>query len=638
MNETMEKAKFMKKASALAKSSRQYIEGLWNIGIDVSRINASITSLFSSIFNTLVKAFVRVVSFSRGIREFTLPRFTFLPPFNLWSRRVTPPEEEYPPTEMGRANVSFLFKVTVARKIARELAERVAVTTPKPALLPIPPPRVEVEFEEEELAKEPAAELIEKPARPASYFVTDLQRRFESKLAPSVKGMTSAFQEFGRHAFLLAPLVTGAKSFLMAPTPRLWHAPSQLFIAPPEKEAAQIGSPHQLGLQHRPSAIGPREEVKVEPPLPSAKLTIRMAAPPVSMPVARLRPDAVSSLEYAARLPSTLLEQEVPILRTMPPFPRISAPKSPLPSIKPSFRYSRPTSPPMGPSQIDRLLEEIFPSLTFWIYAVSEMLRSTALGLPAVSVVASTVQRTVTQALVHPISSFEKLRTLGTQAELFSTGLMLSKPETGVERIAVEAFSLPVTVASLIAAHSQNYFPLIGEPRISETWESFEPTQAPPKETAVLGEMPRVKGPSKLEAIVGLAAVESSIAQNLHQQFTTLTREIEVFRSSYGERLGELSAFGPIGTTTLSAGAGGRLARAPTLLPTLQPHVPHVLSTPIARAPSPPKLRPISPTIQNTFNITISAEEAEEDLRDLERKVAQILSDQIRRYYGSMRL
>ena len=565
MNDAKEKVEFMKKPFELAKSSRQYIERFWKKGIDVSKFSASIASLFSSVLNRMVKTVVRVVSFNRGIHELFLTRFMFLPPFGLWSRKVTPPEEEYFPTEMGRANVSFLFNVTVARKTAAELARRVAAKTPKPALLPRPAPLPEAELIEE---------TVGEPAETVPHIVADLQSRFESKLAPSIKGVASALQEYGRQAILPVPLLVMPRPLLAGPA-RLEGPPSHPLVTPPEKEMPEVGLPER----------------------------------PLHARVVSLRPEAVRSFRYATGLPSIVLEREIPILKRMAAFSLVSPPKPPPPSIEPSYRYPRlATLPPMRPSQIGQALEEVSPSLSSWIYGVSEILRGTALSLSAVPVAASTAERVVTETLVQPVSGLEAPRTLGTQ-EPVSPYLAPSRPETGVGRTEVEAFRLPAIVASLIVALSQRY-PLL--------------------ETAAPGRMPEVKTFSKLPTVIALAAAESLIAQRLQHESSALIREMQVARSSYGERLGELGASGPIRTTML-----GKLATAaPSLLSTLEPYAPGISSVP----PPPARLGPVSPSVQNTFNITISAESAEEDLRDLERKINRILSEQMRRYYGSTRI
>jgi hypothetical protein len=41
---------------------------------------------------------------------------------------------------------------------------------------------------------------------------------------------------------------------------------------------------------------------------------------------------------------------------------------------------------------------------------------------------------------------------------------------------------------------------------------------------------------------------------------------------------------------------------------------------------------------RDTINVNVFADTAEEDLRDLERKISRILSEQISRYYGSSKV
>jgi hypothetical protein len=417
---------------------------------------------------------------------------------------------------------------------------------------------------------------------------------------------------------LLAPLPEMPKPLPAAPS-RLEGPQPLPLMAPPEKRAPQ------LGLPEKPEAVIP------EIPSPPHKEAKVESSPPISIPVVKLRPEAARAFEYATGLPSVVVEREVPVLGATAAFPLVSPLKRPPPSIGLSYRYPRPsTLSPMRPSQIGRILEEVSPSLTSWIYGVSEILRGTAVSLSAVPIAASAAQRVVTETLIQPVSSLEAPKTLGTQ-EPVSPGLTPSRPEMGVRHVEVEAFKIPAIVASLVVALGQRYPLLFGEPATSEPWEiPFEPARVAPEETSALGRMGEVRSFSKLPTVIALAAAESLIAQRLHHEFNVLSREMQVARSSYGERLGELGAFGPIRTTMLT-----KLAKAaPALLPTLEPFVPGVPS-----APSPPaRVGPVGPSIQNTFNLTISAESAEEDLRDLERKVSRILSEQMRRYYGSTRI
>jgi hypothetical protein len=123
LNESMEKTRHIQRVLALARSSEQYIERLWGVKIDVSRFGDFLVPLFSSIINTVVKASTQLASYSGTIRELSLNRILSLPPLDFLFREVTPVEEKFAPIETGRANVSFLLNVTVARKTAKKLTE-----------------------------------------------------------------------------------------------------------------------------------------------------------------------------------------------------------------------------------------------------------------------------------------------------------------------------------------------------------------------------------------------------------------------------------------------------------------------------------------------------------------------------------
>jgi hypothetical protein len=639
LNESTEKTRYIQKALELARSSGQYIERLWRVKIDVSRFGDFIAPIFSSIFDTLVNAVTQVASYSGTIRELSLNRIMFLPPFDFLFRTATTSEEEFAPIEMGKANVSFLFTVTAARKTARTLTKRIATRTPKSALTLAPLFEAEV-----------IEETVEEPAKTVPNLVADFQSSFESKLAPSTKSMMSALQKSSRQTFLplsllamSTPVITGSSRFEGLP-----YQPS---VALPEKEAPQ------LSLSERPLAASPsvtsypHKEIKAEfLPLVSVsvvkfgaeatrsvgyaaglpnillqreisilKLPVSPAvsAPivesPVSMPIEGLRPDVVDALESVAKLPSFVFDQNIPILNSLA-LSLVSTPKKSLPSIKPASRYTKSAT-----------FEEISPHLTSWVYNVSEILRDTTLSLSAVPSVASTVGKIVTEFLLQPMSSVE--------APLFLTihevDLAPSRPETGGKSIAVEAFKLPQIVASLVVGLGQKYPLLSGGAEIRKTLTStVELTGVIPEETLPLGTVPEVETFSKLSTVIALASTESLIAQRLQEDYNILIKGIHVARSSSGETLSALGAFSPTRTTMVS-----RMAAASTFLSSRAksshwgPSVPQ----------RPSKLSPAKSTVQNTFNITI-AESTDEDLRDLERKISRILSEQIRRYYGSSRI
>jgi hypothetical protein len=633
----MEKASIMEKPIELAKSSQQFIEGLCRLAAEVSQFLSPITSIFSSFFDILANVIMHEVSFNRVVYELALTRFMFLSPYDLRMRRTAQPEEEYLPPDIGRTNISFLFNVTVARKIVADLSRRLAMQVPKSALFPALAPSPEPKRTEEAIEKtieEPAetvfpivaplpetgaeGKAIEEPTKLVFHIVADLQRRLESKLAPSVKGMASALQEYGRQTFLLTPLLASPGPLLIEPT-RLEGFPPQPLVTPAEKEIPHVSFPERP-LAEISQVPPPYKEALVEPkPL---DLTLRV----------RLSPEILRPFGFAARLPTIVSEQESPILKVAAALSRVSPPMLPSLGFEPSYRYPAPAasaSAPMRPSQISRLLEEISPSLTSWIYGESEILRGTAVSLSAVPVAASTAQRIVTEALVQPISGSETPQTFSGE-ESVSPVLTTATREARFGQGGVEAFRLPAIVTSLVAASIQRYSLLFAEPAVAETYRApFEMERVSPEESTVLGQMPEEKRYSRLPAVIALAAAESLIVKRLQHEFTAFVKEMQVARSTYGETLAGLGAAGPVRTTML-----GELAAAPVFPSTIEPYAPRVPSGP------PPSARsiPVASPTQNTVNLTISAESTEEDLRDLERKINRILSEQISRYYGSTRI
>jgi hypothetical protein len=641
----MEKAEFMKKPFTLVGESQQYIRRLWENGIGVLKSGASISSFFSFILNALTKAVMQAVTFSMEIRKLSLNRFAFLPILDFWSRRTPPPEAEYFSAEMGRPNVSFMLNVTVARRIASKLVKRIAPKTSKPA------PLLESENE-----KETSEERVDEMAKNVPYIVADLQSRFKSRLAPSLKGMALALQEYGKQPVLLtipeqslAEPSSGEDVPLHPPMPSREWKPLEVESSerPLRKRRARAARLKQSPLLSAsrmrvtsgaarafgfaaglPSIVHPREAEAISPHVKLPDETIKSI---VSAPAETSKPDVVSLFEYAARFPRILLDLDFQILKRLAGFSLFPPSKTSAHEAVSSHGYPKSTTlAPTHPSQIGLLLKELSPSLSSWVYGVSEVLRGTSLSLSAVPVAASTAERVVTETLVQPIPGSSAPLIFGAPDQL-SDERSVKLGERGVELIEPKAFQLPAIITSLIVALNQKYPILSNEPITSETYEtSLEMTRGSPEEIPAISKLPEVKNFSKLPTVIALAAAGNLITQRLHHEFNTLVKEIQLSRSSYGEKLDELSAFSPINAPVLS-----KLAKAAPALPqTLQPYVPGIPSSP----PPFPRLSQVSPPTQNTFNITISAESAEEDLRDLERKINKILSEQIRRHYGSTRI
>lgn len=611
----MEKTEFPQKVIAFEQSYPHQIERLLEIGTEVSKFWASVTSWVSHFFITLNQIILQEMSFIARVCNLSITRFASLPPLDLWLRRTAPQvEEAYPSTEMERANISFVLNLTAARKIVSDLTKRVAVQTPRSLFLFSPPSGLpEAEFLQERVetpvkepaempAKEPLEAHLEKPleeplgerARTVLGVAADLPSRFESKLASSIKGLTSAVQEYSRQKIWLTPLLTMPKPVVSKVPARVETLPRRPQVARSEYVTPQAGLPKEPLLE--------RKEAPAEPE----------PQPQISMPTVELNQKAAKTFMHAAELPSILFGMETALSLST------TATPSPLPL-----------------PQITRLIEGASPSLTSWIYGESEVLRRTGLSLSVVPIAAATAEKIVTETLVQPTSSFEA--PLPPQAAgSVPTGLPTFRPETIAESAGYKTFRLPAMLVSLMVAQGQKYPLFLTEPSVSQVYEaSAESTQIATEKTAAPSGMLVGGRGSKLPTVIALAAAESLIAQRLQLEFGSLVKELHVPRSSYVEAMSDLGSVGPVRTTML-----GRLAEvAPGVSPALapfRPMTPSVAQQPPLARPSP--LSPPSPPVQNAFNITVSGERTEEDLRDLERKISQIISEQVRRYYGSTKI
>jgi hypothetical protein len=692
----MEKADFLQKPIELALSSQRSIEELWRIGTEVSRLYAPIASIFSSFFTILFNTILQL-GFNKAIYEFTLTRFDLLFPYDLWTKRATPLEEETLATEPVKPNVSF-HNLLLVRRLASEVASRIVKQTPKPTLLPTTAARLKPEAEEEvgAMPSEAAPEktLVER--------IADLQSELGSKIAPSMMSLSSAFMEYERQAVPLAffaamrtPSLLDLTGFEGVPAHRFAAptetvTPAAILAEPPLAESSRALPPHEamhLGLTigirlsdtasrsfgyaaelpvyiraHQKSIIAegaPLDSIlggrfssnalqsfsfANELPLlmlERQKLTKAETGPLGLTTSIRPSSKALRSFSYATKLPAVVSGRHAPFLRIATTLSRILARFSqPTTSVTGGKPYLLPaaiseTPPSMPLSQIDLLMKETSPSLTSWIYGESEILRGTGVSLSAVPIAASTAEKILTETLTQPILTTETPPTYGDH-ERVSQIVTPTRYEAGAKRGAVEAFRLPLILTSLAASYAQAYTLPLAEPAVGEIYEtSLEVGRVSTEQPKTPRETLEEKKFSRLPVVLALASAESLITQRLQHELTAFTKEIQTTMSTYGEAVTEIGTAGPIRATMLS-----ELASSPTLPPTLIP--PHVIETYTPRAPPvPPPLSrpsPLSSTIQNTINLTVSAETAEEDLRDLERKISRILSEQISRYYGSSRI
>ncbi len=608
----MEKTDFLEKPLELAQQSQFLVEKLWETQTEISKFYAPLTSIFSSIFSSINNALLQELSLNKAIYDLALTRFALLFPYDLWAGSEPQLEEEYLAAETGSPNISFMLHFSVARKLVSSLAAKPFRQTSERALFPAGAPSPGAEAAEAVFKKS----LEEAPETNLFHSIAQLQNEVKSKLAPSAKSTSSVLSASGGEALPLSLFAATSMPELLSHT-AFRHLASYRFPATPAEKA-----PAERDLTEESFVLGVAEAA--QPGLPAG---------------IRLSSDALRSLGYAAELPAVISEP-LPFLEIAVSLPWTSSWFQPAvtsaPNIKPPYHYPAPisgTPTPMPPSQLSLLLKEISPSLTSWVYGASQVLRRTVGGPSAAAVAASTAEKLVTETLTQPISSWEAPRTYGKRG-LVSQRLTSTKLETEVRRGAVETFWSSSVLPAFVASYAQTYRFPPAELAVGEVYEApfgagrvySEHLAAPsefPSETAATQKL------SRLSVMLALVATEGLIAQRLRHEMAGFAKEIEVAQSTYGEALAEIGAVGPVRTTMLGELASG--LAAPSALEPYAPSAPPV-SLPPRRPP------PVAPTAQTAVNLTISAETAEEDLRDLERKINRILSEQISRYYGSSKL
>ena len=458
-------------------------------------------------------------------------------------------------------------------------------------------------------------------------IVTTFQYGFNSKIAPSMKGMTSILRRV-HSSQLASPLRMTSKP---VKTSQVESASTYPMGTAPEKEVPQSR------LSEDPSVSSFPQEVNTE------ILAV------VSIPVFQFEASAARSVGYAARLPRTLMQQGSPILANLAAFPTVSAesaeaqvsmpfeesgpkvvgsavlsktsPETAAPTMAPSPCYVESAAfPLMGISPLSTTVKEISPYLSALAYSVSRAVRATVPRISAVPAAASTAAKFVRRTLLQRVSSVEAPKVLS------RSGHALSRPKIEGKPIEVEAFRLPQMVTSLFVGLSQQYPLLSDEAEIGEALASTIDMTVVPEETLLLDTMPEMKTISKLSTAITSASSERLVAQSLKQEPGSLNGGLYIARSLPAETFG-VRTFSPLRATNVSGMAGA------SRLASRGKPVPWGPSGP----PRTPNMGPAHRTVQNTFNITL-AEAKDADLRDLERKINRILSEQIRRYYGSTKI
>jgi hypothetical protein len=649
LSEVMEKVDFIQKPIEMAQSSQYFIESLWEIVTEVSKLYPPLISVFSYFFGFLVNTIRYQSSLYRSIQEFTLTRFDLLFPYNLEAEEVKLRGGEYFPAQTGKLATPFLLNLSVVRAVSKAAAP----LAKKPAkLAPFPKPQkpeITGKVSEKQLAEAPQENIVQ--------HIAEVQTQLWSRLTPSMTTLSSTLLEYERQAVPITFLAAASKPVVLDRTVFAGLTPYR-FVTPLEEENVKSAYPESLTpieeQKEKPSypqpfvtplkeekrkpsfPEPPSKEVPREPPLDKAVMA--EAAPSERTGGIPLSLGTLSAVGYATKLPTAISKKQTTFLKSVTPISR-SEPSPPATSlsIAPSPHYAGTmpeTITPIPPSQINLLLKKISTAFTSWIREGAVTLRDSQVSLSALPIAASAVEKLLAETLMQPVSSLEAPPTYEDHEPISRLPPTKFKPE---ERHApVEAFRLPSILTSHMAYYTQTYPWLPTEPAVKQTYETpFEVEQLTSEEPTTPSEISETQKPSKLPITFALAATENLITQRRQQELTAFMKKIQVSRSTYAKAVADLGAAGPIRTTMLDELAVG--LTSPYTPEPYTPYAPHAETPfPYATESYPSTERRVSPqlprqitTSPKAIKINVFADTDKEDLRDLERKISSILSEQV---------
>jgi hypothetical protein len=414
-----------------------------------------------------------------------------------------------------------------------------------------------------------------------------------------------------------------------------------------------------------------------------------------------LNSETLELIRESGKLPNLILEKQLPFLKITDTLSRISVSPETVSMPIHEDTYNQPatkSSPvPISQPQISLLLHEIAPSLTSWIYEGSEALRETGVPLSAVPIAASEAERVVIETLVEPTpksataqppiegnqpavppmaSRLPTLIALAGASSLISQRLsdelVALKKKTKIEKIgamtrpvqnirelpaiagSVEAWltsplgrfvKTPASAAlsgttsiaaSTIFAHGQSLLKKTREAQdltkvatlgLESARRTHELLIPEPGYTAP--QYPK-RGRTDFWNRIREAQAMAEFAANTQAAFTALQAELAMstIGSQIGKQLSQIMA-----TEEEAKAKESSIKRARARLSKPYPIEPSGLRAPPV-SPIATRAKPEIPT----FDVTEPDEADEEDLRDLERKINRILSEQLSRYYGTSRM
>jgi len=579
----MASVNFLKKPCELAKSSQHVLKRLLKISPDNAGLYDSVTLGFSP-FAILYDFIVYEASICIAIQDLVLARFNLLFPAYSKIEVKTAPETEPPRPWFGAPVVSLLFNISLVQT-ARPQPEKVSLAKEEQPFLTLQKPETPEVLQKavQRPASEPEHEvkpkIIEEQIEEPRYRmllpeIVAIQRQLMSRLAPILEAESSAVLESRRRMIPETLVSLGARTAL--PYESISEKVEALHIAVPEERMGRVSIP-------KSTLEATKEEPTRKERVASMEKIGKVIVPPLSL-------EEVKEGPPKSELPPTL------------PSPAVGAKVAPgLPELM-AYVFRLPML--MRESQKPSVIAlAAFMPLTSQTEPSTDI--STALGVSPAE--PATIGIGLKKTSLPPISlvarilppTFESLRQL---VELPVTALTIQRllADTLTQRIA-----------------SPEDLPSIG----AETAKSRTSREIDMKAEIL----------SKLQITRALARAEKTLTEELKYEPPAFVEELQKITAMYGRHMFDLAASGPIRATMLDQLAPGVLvpSKAEEYLPeeSASPEAKESLAFPLQPSTS-TRLAHVFPE-EESINVNVFTETSDEDLRELERKVGRILSEQL---------
>jgi hypothetical protein len=666
LSEQMESMGYLQKPLDLAVSSQRSVENLLIAEAEVLKVYVSITNLFSSFFVVLENAVAIIPSLGRTGYIFGLSHFD-VPLVPEASTRPTQVEETSGPPINAKPLGPFTLNLAIARKMASDLAAK-PLNNPSKSLL-TSPSRTMLSSRDG-VNQTGASNILAAQEDTLLCRVAELQTAIESKINPTLQRMSFITEAYEKK--VLSQNLAGAQTTIpLYPRNQI----EEKTTAQPKEGTSPI-SPDTFNAVSYASGL-PVLISSLQ--MPSVKLTSTLSQ------ILPKQPQDLATVPNITSIHSTETESKTLESSTQ------TSPSAKETSDENNTVHSDHTRPTVPQIHVNLMLTEIGLSMASWMKAQEDALKKSETKFYSIPIAASTAEQFIYKNYSQPVSiketshrsassvpdsnevNSEKVVAIVPAVASFGLGLaaasgkvmfqagrsigklvsvarekltlqpIVEKFEAVTESAKLEdqEFGLASSVSNIARPfyYSQSVWRdvlLAGHSLYSNTSAENLMSQAemgsqlnnPSTEVEELKSR-KLRSFHGMPAVLALVGAGNLIVQRMQTEMAAFEKETRGATLAYAESFAELSSVDSFVNPTVGE---------PVTLSSASFTEPYITPASKVKPRSLAPIVPANPAIHDTINLSVSVDSTEEDLRDLERKINRILSEQLSRYYGSPRI